>query len=157
MISSSDTDKTNDTETNEDISIDLERQSSKTPVHLREQVDLPQDTYTLLFLSNDLLVTVLTIYVFFFKVSLYGLLLAEDLGKETDNYHKGLVTTAQSLLLPIAVLMQQDLTSTLGLVANVKYNKDIMNDFPGATYKRYVASVLRLGFPNPTVPATLFP
>lgn len=108
----------------------------KTPLHLRDQVDLPQDTYTLLFLSSDMLVTIITVYVFFFKITLYGLLLAEDLKKETDDYHHGLVTAAQALLLPVAVAMQQDLTSSLGLAANVKYNKDITRDHPGATYQR---------------------
>lgn len=110
----------------------------KLPETVREQFELPHDTYTMLFISNDWRVTALAIYVFLFKLALYAMLLAEDLERSIDNatFQRRLVLAAQGLLLPVAVAMQQDLTNSLALVANAKYSKAITARLPGATYRR---------------------
>ena len=109
----------------------------KIPDMDREQCELPQDTYTMLFLANDWRVTALAVTVFVFKIALYSLLLADDLEQQGANlYQRRLVVAAQALLLPVAVAMQQDLTNSLALIANAKYSKALTTRLPGATYLR---------------------
>lgn len=115
--------------------------SDKSPDIERDQFEMPEDTYTLLFVSKSWGVLALAIYVFLFKLALFALLLVEDLKRDTDDYNKFLVLAAQVLLIPVAVAMQQDLTGFLSLLANVKYSKSLTSQYPGATYTRYVVDV----------------
>lgn len=116
--------------------VNSDEESCKSPDSEREQFEMPEDTYTLLFVSKSWGVLALASYVFLFKLALYALLLVEDLKRDTDDYHVSLVLAAQGLLIPLAVAMQQDLTGFLSLWANVKYSDSLTSRYPGATYTR---------------------
>jgi len=55
------------------------------------------------------------------------------------------VLAAQFLMLPVAVAMQEDLISTYYMIANVKYDHQILTQHPYATKIKFKASILMRG------------
>ena len=113
----------------------------------REYVSIHDDVYNL-FMMGKLYghAFYYSLYVFALKIALYTFLAWEVFQKKAELSHKhgAQVLAAQFLMLPIAVAMQDDLTATFYLIANVKYCKSIEEDFPEASrWKFEVATACR--------------
>lgn len=113
----------------------------------REYVTIHNDTYNMFFLSNVCGPCFFySLYVFALKMALFTFLLLDAIKKglpDPDDVDKTLLT-AQFLILPVAVAMQDDLTATFFLIANIKYCESVKNDSPDASkWKFYVATLCR--------------
>lgn len=112
----------------------------------REYVSIHDDVYNLFFLSNiGGHAFFYSLYVFALKMALYTFLaidvMAQDRPHETDK----LVLAAQFLMLPVAVAMQDDLTATYYLIANVKYCESVKTPVTrsASAWKFHVATLCR--------------
>jgi len=104
----------------------------------REYVSIPDDAYNLFFISDVCgPAFFFALYIFALKLALFSLLAIDAIVNGDETSRNGLVVAAQFLLLPVAVGMQDDLTSTFNLIANVKYCPSIMKRHPGATPWKY--------------------
>ena len=104
----------------------------------REYVSIPDDAYNLFFISDVCgPAFFFAFYVFALKLALFSLLAIDAIVNGDETSRNGLVVAAQFLLLPVAVGMQDDLTSTYNLIANVKYCPSIMKRHQGATQWKY--------------------
>lgn len=109
-------------------------------------MDLPNDTYTMLFLCKlGGQAFFYSTYIFALKLALLALLYMETHG---DGRNLSAVDTsvlvAQFLLLPVAVAIQDDLISAYYIFANVRYSVDITRQNPYAyKWKFRAANICR--------------
>ena len=115
--------------------------------HLQQiRYSLSPNIYSIIFLADIHSVSFFySLTCCFAKLSLYSFL-AVELGQNGFFYEAGadrLVQTAQFILLPIAVAIQEDLMESLAIIANVKYVAP--DGYPHATgFKWIMAIALRM-------------
>lgn len=112
----------------------------------REFVSIHDDVYNLFFLcSLRGHAFVYSFYVFVLKMALYTFLAVDVMRHVSGDLESDtLVAMAQFFMLPVAVAMQDDLTATYYLVANIKYDDSIRKQHPHALrWKFNVATACR--------------
>jgi len=103
-----------------------------------ELVEIPHDVYNMLFVSRFGGQTCFyTIYIFLLKLALYTLLAWGASEWKLEEKVKPEVLAAQFLMIPVAVAMQEDLTSSFYLFANVKYSSEVLEANPFALQWKY--------------------
>lgn len=111
-----------------------------------EMVPLPEDVYTLGF-CNEIggEAFYYALYVYLLKICFFTFLVLEGVTTLRDTpklvpSENAMLLAAQFLMLPVAVTIQSDLISTIFIVANLKYSKEITKEFPFATKWKFYAS-----------------
>lgn len=92
----------------------------------REYVSIHDDVYNL-FLLSELYGTACfySVYVFLLKMALYTFLALEVTTRALNTEPTANLLVAQFLMIPVAVAMQDDLTATFYIIANIKYEDTI--------------------------------
>ena len=103
------------------------------------------DVYNMFFLSSvGGQAFYYAIYILIFKLTLYTFLAIQAVEKDYPQNIDPKLTTTQFLMLPVAVAMQEDLTATFFLVANIKFSTVLKKDNPHASkWKFNVANAAR--------------
>lgn len=93
---------------------------------MKEYVSIHDDVYNL-FLLSELYGTACfySLYVFLLKMALYTFLALEVTTKALNTAPTSNMLIAQFLMIPVAVAMQDDLTATFYIIANIKYEDSI--------------------------------
>lgn len=117
-----------------------------------ELVEIHQDVYNMFFLSAwGGQAFYYAAYVWLLKMALFTFLAMDAVNavnvvevEEEGTTTSPTVLAAQFLMLPVAVAMQEDLTSTFYLVANIKYGGNVRDNNPDASVLKYkIANMLR--------------
>lgn len=113
-----------------------------------ERFDLGEDVYSLIFFSPvRSWAFVFASYMIVLKITLFSFLATDLYRQSGGNFGEirdPLIRATQFFMLPIAIAMQEDLIHTYTRVANIKYDKSIMDISSSATEKKFALSfVLR--------------
>ena len=107
-------------------------------------IDLPNDTYTMFFLSKlGGQAFYYAAYIFILKMILFSFLTMETYGDgRLAKVEDATVRVAQFLLLPVAVAIQDDLISAYYIFVNIEYSQSIQTQNPCAYKWKFRASNL---------------
>jgi hypothetical protein len=110
-----------------------------------EHFELGEDVYSLIFISPVRSASfIFAAYMIALKLTLFTFLaidLHERSGGEFDS-KAPLIRATQFFLLPVAVAMQEDLIYVYTRIANIRYDKRILEKSPAATERKFALSFL---------------
>ena len=108
-------------------------------------VSIPDDVYNMFFLSRiGGQAFFYAAYTFALKMALFTVLALDSVAEPIPENVDTKVKVAQFLMLPVAVAMQDDLTTTYFLVANIKFSSKLQQNSPHANkYKYHIANLCR--------------
>jgi hypothetical protein len=110
-----------------------------------QRFELGEDVYSLIFISPICSASFLfAAYAITLKLLLFTFLAIDlhEQSKQGFNKKSDLIRATQFFLLPVAVAMQEDLIYVYTRIANIRYDKTIMEKTPAATEWKFALSFL---------------
>ena len=104
---------------------------------------LPSNIYSMLFLAPVFSSAFVFAFVIFaVKLFVFGILSLElyEAGVVYQGSNKHLLQAAQVIMIPVAVAIQEDLIESYALIANIRYDRASLQNFPAATFGKWVLS-----------------